>query len=845
MAWASLNTLGGGGFKASQTTVTLTLAAQAEVGNVIVVVIGLDNTTADATDLAANVPIVTGVVAGTNVFRRIAEHTTGNGAADGATTSLWVCQVSQQIAAAGTIVATFRTARGAGAITAWEFSKDAATVIANAWVNRNAGAASAMLSTSLNVTTPNAEHLRFRAGAGEEEVTTAGTKTAAFTALIGVTGTSGTGGVATSNIILRGEYLISTSTGQASLPTGMPTSDWASVYVALSEENSHPNGWDFIQTDCLIACRKTAVASIALAAAGCFLPPTQPPELPPVKSFISTHTSVLLQRPLYYQTIARPVFIPPVVAVPRGWEPDTNERATRRSGAPISTIAASGPVFTLIPAVQQFGVVPVVTGSVFSKPLYYQAYTRGYAPVVAAQPSAITWQQAPDLLLPRRGYGFSYLTAPLSPPVSVAFYGWRQPLSTAPTRETLRADQLVAPYALFAPNTVTIDKWQQPLGRAVPPTKLWHSDIPYYNLAVIIDNTVTVDKWQFNWSGPPRYWPPQIPASPFIPPEATAENTVDISKWQQPLSTAVPHGWPPYAPVTVPYFSYLAGDNTGTAATWFSWWGGPPRFWPPKPMALPFWPKEATSENTVTSDKWLVDLSRPARRTRSLPAQYQFPFTAFAQFTVAWQQPLSAPIVKPRRVSQQTVASYPTPPFFPNTVTIDKWQQPLGRATPAVRLNLTNIIYARLQPAILANTVTIDKWQQPLSRSVVIKKPVFTAPLVYRPQVIPVEAPQFLAQVITQINFSRPLYYQAITKIAVLPPEIVVPPVVGKGWTLESPGGQVWTLEQPAICGTDEEAAFQEDTFQGDTFQVGAFEAECWTVELPPVNTWEEEEPDP
>jgi hypothetical protein len=237
MAFASVGTLGGGGFKATQTTMALTLAAAAEAGNLVILVVGADDTTSDLPG-----PWVTAVTdsAGGNLWVRARESSVDSAAA-GASVSVWYCNVRNQINSAGTITATF-SSRGAGGITAWEFTKAAGTEASLIGTNADTGAASAMLSTSLNVTTPNEPVLRFRAGAGEEELTTTGTKTAAFTALIGVTGTSGTGGLNATNIILRGEYLISTATGQASLPTGMPTCDWASVYIALREVPVHAFG---------------------------------------------------------------------------------------------------------------------------------------------------------------------------------------------------------------------------------------------------------------------------------------------------------------------------------------------------------------------------------------------------------------------------------------------------------------------------------------------------------------------------------------------------------------------------------------------------------------------------
>lgn len=238
MAFASVGTLGGQGFKATVTFQALVFSAACEAGNLAVMVCGLDDTT---TDVAGS--IVTSVTddAGGNTWHRAHEATTAGNAA-GASVSVWYCNVRTTIPIGGIVTSNF-SSRGAGGVTAWEFTKGAGMLASLVGRNSDTGAASAMLSTSLDVTTPNIECLRFRAGAGEEEAVTTGTKTAAFTALIGVTGTSGTGGVATSNIICRGEYLISTATGQASLPTGMPTCDWASVYIALRETPYASDGY--------------------------------------------------------------------------------------------------------------------------------------------------------------------------------------------------------------------------------------------------------------------------------------------------------------------------------------------------------------------------------------------------------------------------------------------------------------------------------------------------------------------------------------------------------------------------------------------------------------------------
>jgi hypothetical protein len=237
MAIAFAQALNGTGFKATATSLTSgAVGFNCEVGNLIIVGIGLDDT---AGDVAGS--IVTSVTDSVgNTYQRARESTTG-GAAAGASVSVWFCNVRTQLSNLGTITANF-SSRGAGGMYMAEFTMAANSQATLLGTNADTGSASAMLSTSLNVVTANEAALRIRFGAGEEESITTGTKTAAFTALFATgTANSGTGGAAITNIITRGEYLVSTAAGEASQPTSMPSCDWASVYIALREEPNMPS----------------------------------------------------------------------------------------------------------------------------------------------------------------------------------------------------------------------------------------------------------------------------------------------------------------------------------------------------------------------------------------------------------------------------------------------------------------------------------------------------------------------------------------------------------------------------------------------------------------------------
>jgi hypothetical protein len=210
------------------------------------------------------------------------------------------------------------------------------------------------------------------------------------------------------------------------------------------------------------------------------------------------------------------------------------------------------------------------------------------------------------------------------------------------------------PY-LGAENTVTIDKWQQPLSRAVPvprpaPRGLWVFGYPYEG----VDNTRTEWDWCIAWEGPPRYWWQGRPYQPFVPAEATVQNTTNTV-------------WP---------------LTQGQKAK-------------PVPRAAPqghhlFVPKEATVENT-TNTVWPLTQGQKARPVARPAPQglwaSGYPYAAIENTTTTvWPLVFGEKARPVPRVAPQGLWVFGYPYLsVPNTVTIDKWQQPLSIAVPIPR----------------------------------------------------------------------------------------------------------------------------------------------------------------
>src|SRR5262245_17493612 len=170
MAFASVGTLGSVQNKtADKASAALTITAQADAGNLVVLWIAVDNnsSTSGGVDEAA----ITGVTdsAGGNTWVEAKEWTNsaGSAAQTGATVALWYSVLTNTISSGGTITVSWNnaTSRDAAALSAWEFTKGAGTTIAIE------GTPATFVGVSNNaifdVTTANIECLRLVAFATE------------------------------------------------------------------------------------------------------------------------------------------------------------------------------------------------------------------------------------------------------------------------------------------------------------------------------------------------------------------------------------------------------------------------------------------------------------------------------------------------------------------------------------------------------------------------------------------------------------------------------------------------------------------------------------------------------
>lgn len=218
----------------SLTTATTTLS----VGNLAVLIIAVDND--QTTDGDEN--CVSGVTdSAGNPWRKAAEFTNGEGAAQAGTTcSVWFTRANTQLSVGGTITGNFSVAasRDESAGLAWAFTCDA-----NIGIDGTNTLATDATSNpgSLTQSTVNAHRLRLRGTASELNSATDFTGTPSWTTI----GVQRSTNIATAQSV-RAEFIISTSTGNTSNPTGVGAADHASVFVNFME--LPPLGWEQVQS---------------------------------------------------------------------------------------------------------------------------------------------------------------------------------------------------------------------------------------------------------------------------------------------------------------------------------------------------------------------------------------------------------------------------------------------------------------------------------------------------------------------------------------------------------------------------------------------------------------------
>jgi hypothetical protein len=219
---------------ANQTSLALTTATTAgAAGDLAVLLVAVDNfQTTDGDEVAISSITWTG-----GTWTKAIAFCNGQTAAQaGVTCEMWYCNETAAVATGSTITINFTnaTARDASAAVLTYFTKTANSI---AVLDGTATLANdAAVPGSLNVTTAAAARLRIRATASETNVSSNWTKTTAFTAATGFAFTASGG--ATANVGIRGEYVVSSATSVASLPTFANSVDQASVYAVFKESYS-------------------------------------------------------------------------------------------------------------------------------------------------------------------------------------------------------------------------------------------------------------------------------------------------------------------------------------------------------------------------------------------------------------------------------------------------------------------------------------------------------------------------------------------------------------------------------------------------------------------------------
>lgn len=228
MAWASVGVTGSATSTTGGTTLALTTAATAEVGNVVLLLIAKDN----AASADGNTSEVTGVADDSgNTWALLREFCNAQGAAGaGATVSVWYTKVTSEITATEAITATFSGSITSKAMVAWEFTVTSGAVITvegSGDLANDAADPGSIAISSLS----SQEYLFVRAIASESSAGTLITVTSSYTTFGRFVANSGT---SATSMGIRGEFRILTGTGDTSDPT-LFSADHASTYIALKE----------------------------------------------------------------------------------------------------------------------------------------------------------------------------------------------------------------------------------------------------------------------------------------------------------------------------------------------------------------------------------------------------------------------------------------------------------------------------------------------------------------------------------------------------------------------------------------------------------------------------------
>jgi hypothetical protein len=721
---------------ANQSTLVLTTATTAgAVGDFAVLRYAVDNNqTTDGDEVA-----VTGITdSAGNQWSKGAEFTNGQGGAQSGTTcGVWSCNLSAALAIGSTITLTFsnNTSRDASAAALEYFTKASGTYGVREGTPGTL-AADGAAAGSLDVTTANIACLRIRAVASESSTATALTKTAAFTAVLSQAVTAS--GATATNQGIRGEYLISTGTGQASNPTaGAGSVDHASVYVAFKEIAQQVLGWQQTVTNRKAAVRVWPALLLATQATQ-FAAPAPSTETPSQFG--------------WHQQLSKAV---PVAKAKQG-----------EFSVPFNTPQVAPPSATVEGWQSQPSVAPAVARAVPTQATGFQS------PAAADNnTTAKAWHQPLSTSAPVPKARQGDFEVPFNTPqVSASPHGWRTPLGRPVPVARARQGEFFVPFNTAQTNTATIDKWRQPLSVAVPVAKAKPglAFVPFNTPQI---NTQTVDKWlqplsravpvakaaATQPSGPftptaiPRGWQEIASAAPrravinnasgltFVAQPFTVDNNTTAKAWHQPLSGAPRPPSAVQSQATQFQTPEQATNNNVDAKAWQQPLSGAPR--PPfavQSQATQFQTPEQAADNNTTSKGWFQPLSVAVKVAKAKQGDFFVPLNT-PQIVLPVALVSDAGVVAERVVYYQANI-FPPAYIAPvdNNTTAKAWHQPLSVAVPVARAK-QGVSFVPFNTAQVTPSRNLE-WLQPFSVAARVAKAAKTQPTFTVP---PVGAPAF------------------------------------------------------------------------------------------------------
>jgi hypothetical protein len=229
-AWTSVGALGSTNDKTAGTSISFTVSATLDAGNVGVCTIAADN---DGDGIADDISSVVDST-GSNTWVEIAEVERDPGAgATGASSALYYTVASSNVTSgSGTITANFAASVTASAIECWEFSITSGNVVSIVDSPTVTGSGTACTATSINPSTGSREHLYLEAAAVETADTSHGSPGGWNVMSKNVT----SGGGDASNMATKGSYKIATSSTETGGTSWITSADYACALGALDED---------------------------------------------------------------------------------------------------------------------------------------------------------------------------------------------------------------------------------------------------------------------------------------------------------------------------------------------------------------------------------------------------------------------------------------------------------------------------------------------------------------------------------------------------------------------------------------------------------------------------------